>query len=217
MSYKKYNLEAIVCISPLSLSGDLDDIILEQLAKDYEGVIDKQIGLIVCVNDLIEKDIGEIVPGDSNVFYRAKFSVVSYLPKLHEITYGEVSQATEFGAFIKIGPIEGLCHISQVMEDFNSYNADIKGFSGKESKRSLVVTDKILTRIANVSLKTTVADTKVGLTMRQFGLGKEEWQKSGPVERKSSGKGKGKFKGKEHRDKDSKPSSKKSDSKGGKK
>ena len=86
-------------------------------------------------------------------------------------------QATDFGAFIKIGPFEGLCHVSQVMEDFNSYNAELPGFTGKESKQNLVVGDNVLARIANVSLKPSIADTKIGLTMRQFGLGRPDWQK----------------------------------------
>lgn len=178
MGYKKYNLEGIVCIAPQRLSGELKDIILNQLCYDYEGVIDKNIGVIVAVTEVISHDIGEIVPADPNVFFRAKFSVVAYYPKLHEIVNGLVTQATDFGAFIKIGPFEGLCHVSQVMEDFNSYNAELPGFTGKESKQTLVVGDLIVARIANVSLKPSITETKVGLTMRQFGLGKPDWQKA---------------------------------------
>lgn len=177
MGYKKYTIEGIVSIAPQRLSGELKDIILDQLCNDYEGVIDKNIGVIVAVTDVISHDIGEIVPADPNVFFKVKFSVVSYLPKLHEIVSGNVSQATDFGAFIKMGPFEGLCHVSQVMEDFNSYNAELPGFNGKESKQTLVVGDEVIARVANVSLKPSIADTKIGLTMRQFGLGKAEWQK----------------------------------------
>ena len=101
MGYKKYTIEGIVSIAPQRLSGELKDIILDQLCNDYEGVIDKNIGVIVAVTDVISHDIGEIVPADPNVFFKVKFSVVSYLPKLHEIVSGNVSQATDFGAFIK--------------------------------------------------------------------------------------------------------------------
>ena len=176
MSYKKYNVEGIVAVSPLSLSGELKDIILDQLCKDYEGVIDKDVGLIVLVTDVLENNIGEIIPGDSNVFFKVKFQVITFMPKLHEMVQGSVTQATDFGAFISIGPFEGLCHVSQVMQDFNSYNPELPGFVAKESKRTLVVGDKVLARVANISLKKSIADTKIGLTMRGFGLGKPEWQ-----------------------------------------
>lgn len=195
MGYKKYTIEGIVSIAPQRLSGELKDIILDQLCNDFEGVIDKNIGVIVAVTEVISHDIGEIVPADPNVFFKVKFSVVSYLPKLHEIVSGNISQATDFGAFIKMGPFEGLCHVSQVMEDFNSYNAELPGFSGKETKQTLVVGDEVIARIANVSLKPSIADTKIGLTMRQFGLGKPEWQKAEKkkekkVVKKTIGKGK---------------------------
>ncbi len=178
MGYKKYVLEGIVSITPERLSGELNDIILDQLCYDYEGVIDKNIGIVVAVTEVISHDIGEIIPADPNVFFRAKFSVVTYYPKLHEIVNGVVTQATDFGAFIRIGPLEGLCHISQIMEDFNSYNAELPGFTGKETRQSLAVGDVILARIANVSLKPSITETKIGLTMRQFGLGKPDWQKA---------------------------------------
>jgi DNA-directed RNA polymerase subunit E' len=186
MGYKKYVLEGIASIAPEGISGELDEIIINQLSKEHEGTIDKNIGLIIAVTELIEHDIGEIIPGDPNVFFKVKFSVITYLPKLHEIVNGVVTQATDFGAFLKIGPVEGLCHVSQVMDDFNSYNGELPGFMGKESKQTLVIEDLVLTRIANVSLKGTVADTKIGLTMRQFGLGKPEWQTSSEKKEKKS-------------------------------
>lgn len=188
MGYKKYTLEGIVSISPQRLLGELKDIIYNQLCYDYEGVIDKNIGVIVAVLEVLSHDIGEIVPADPNVFFKTKFSVVAYYPKLHEIVRGDVSQATDFGAFIKIGPFEGLCHVSQVMEDFNSYNAELPGFLGKESKQTLVVGDNVLARVANISLKSNIADTKIGLTMRQYGLGRADWQKIATKEKKSAKK-----------------------------
>ena len=192
MSYKKYNIEGTVAVSPLNLSGELKDIILEQLSTDYDGIMDTEIGLIICVTDVLDYSIGEIIPGDSNVFFKVKFSVITYLPKLHEIVYGKVTQATDFGAFINIGPFEGLCHVSQVMPDFNSFNPELPGFVAKDSKKSLIVGDKGLARIANVSFKKTIADTKIGLTMRQHGLGKIEWQtmdqKKDVVEKKKTKK-----------------------------
>jgi DNA-directed RNA polymerase subunit E' len=175
MGYKKYNMDAIVSVSPIKLEGKLEEIIFNQICNDFEGVINKDVGLVLAVTDLIEYNEGEIVPGDPNVFYKVRFSFVSFMPKLHEVMPGVVTQATDFGAFIKIGPFEGLCHISQIMEDFNSYNPDLPGFVGKESKQMLKVEDLVNTRIANVSLKSTITETKIGLTMRQLGLGKEDW------------------------------------------
>jgi DNA-directed RNA polymerase subunit E' len=175
MGYKKYSAQAIISISPVKLEGELDTIILNQISDDFEGIVLKECGVVIAITDVIEHNKGEIVPGDPNVFFKVEFEFISYLPQLHEVVNGVVTQVTDFGAFIKIGPFEGLCHISQIMEDFNSYNPELPGFVGKESKQHLIIGDEVLARIANVSLKSTIADTKIGLTMRQFGLGKEDW------------------------------------------
>ena len=176
MGYKKFDVEGIVSVSPLNLAGELKDILKEQLSINYDGFIDKDIGLIIAITDVIEHSEGEIIPGDSDVFFKVKFRVISFLPKLHEVIRGRVTQATDFGAFINVGPFEGLCHVSQVMPDFNSYNPELPGFFAKDSKKTLVVEDKVLTRISNISFKKTIAETKIGLTMRQLGLGRDDWQ-----------------------------------------
>ncbi|MEK6942296.1 MAG: DNA-directed RNA polymerase, partial [archaeon] len=101
-----------------------------------------------------------------------------YKPELHEVVEGVVSEVTEFGAFVKTGPVEALVHVSQIMDDYINYDAKGKTFIGKESKKKLSLNDVVLARIITVSLKGTVSNSKIGLTMRQLGLGKKEWKDS---------------------------------------
>ena len=72
-----------------------------------------------------------------------------------------------------MGPTDGMIHISQTMDDFVSFAKD-KVLTGKESKRALKVGDKCRARIIAVSIKDPT-NPKLGLTMRQAGLGKLEW------------------------------------------
>ena len=74
---------------------------------------------------------------------------------------------------MNIGPIEGMIHISQTMDDFVSFSKD-KVLVGKENKRTLKVGDKCKARIIAVSFKD-LSNPKLGLTMRQPYLGKTEW------------------------------------------
>ena len=73
---------------------------------------------------------------------------------------------------MNMGPIEGMIHISQTMEDFVSFSKS-NTLTGKNSKRSLKKEDQCLARIIAISFKTD--QPKIGLTMRQPGLGKIEW------------------------------------------
>ena len=94
---------------------------------------------------------------------------------MQEIVIGKIKDIAEFGAFINIGPIDGMIHISQTMDDFVSFSKD-KTLSGKESKRTLKVNDVCKARIIAVSFKDPL-NPKLGLTMRQAGLGRIDWIK----------------------------------------
>ena len=69
-----------------------------------------------------------------------------------------------------IGPIEGMIHVSQTMDDFVSFSKD-KVLVGKESKQTLKIGDKCRARIIAVSYKDPL-NPKIGLTMRQTKLGR---------------------------------------------
>src|SRR3989344_897478 len=65
-----------------------------------------------------------------------------------------------------------MIHISQTMEDYVSLNKT-GTLSGKATKRSLGKEDECVARIVAISYKAGVP--KIGLTMRQSGLGKLQW------------------------------------------
>ena len=131
--------------------------------------------------------------------------MLTFKPELQEVLLGRIKDIADFGAFINIGVVDGMIHISQTMDDFVSFGSE-KALLGKESKRSLKVADRCKARIIAVSFKD-IANPKIGLTMRQHGLGKLEWieedsaaspplKAGSQAEDKSEGKKEGK-KGKE--------------------
>jgi DNA-directed RNA polymerase subunit E' len=76
--------------------------------------------------------------------------------------------------------MDGLIHVSQVTDDFVGHDRKKGSLYGKETKRSLKEGDKVRARVVTVSIKRGVAGAtggggKIGLTMRQPGLGKLEW------------------------------------------
>ena len=81
----------------------------------------------------------------------------------------------DFGAFVRLGPIDALLHVSQLMDDFISYDEKHGMLSGRETSRRLTSGDKIRVRITAVSLGKTGSSGKIGVTARQSGLGKMDW------------------------------------------
>jgi len=67
-----------------------------------------------------------------------------------------------------------MIHISQTMDDYVSFS-DAGSLSGKASGRILKAGDLCLARVVAISHKGD--EPKIGLTMRQPGLGKLDWIK----------------------------------------
>ena len=175
--YKIVTIRDIVRIPPNLFSKSLEKSILGALKEQYEGKLDKDLGVVIAV--LNPRDIGDgkIIPGDGAAYREAVFDVLVFKPELHEMVKGKVADITEFGAFIRFGPIDGLVHVSQVTDDFMGYNEKTATLAGKDSKKVLQKNDIVNARIIAISLKSSVTDSKINLTMRQPGLGKEAWYK----------------------------------------
>jgi DNA-directed RNA polymerase subunit E' len=172
--YRILTIKDTVKVPPTRLGMKLKDAIKESIGEEYEGKTDEQLGVGIAVVSVDEVGEGKILPGDPSVYYPATFQLLVYKPELHEVVIGEVIDNTEFGSFIRIGPIDGLVHISQIMDDFVSYDEKNSIFLGKESKRTLKEGDAVRARVIGINLSKS-AEKKIGLTMRQPGLGSLTW------------------------------------------
>ena len=146
----------------------------QQLRDVYSDYYDKEIGKVVSVIEVSDVGEGILIPGDGAAYYNSTFKILAWKPELQELVYGEISEITSFGAFIDMGVIRGMIHISQTMDDFVSFSKT-NVLSGKNSKRTLKSGDLCVARIVAISHKG--EEPKIGLTMRQPGLGKLEWVK----------------------------------------
>ncbi len=171
--YEIVSIKDRIRVPPHLFKDKLEDSVEGAIKDGYEGIFDRKIGVLllnISVNSIGE---GVILPGDGAVYYDAEFDMLVWKPELQEIVKGFVSEITEFGAFIRIGPVEGMVHLSQVMDDFVSYSKS-GSLQGRESNSVIKVGDQVVARIIAISFKTSETP-KIGLTMRQKGLGKPEW------------------------------------------
>jgi len=171
--FYKINLKDHIRLPPNMFGDDLKTSIITRIRQKFEGYISKELGIVIDIASVGEVKDGTIIPGDGAPYYEVDFELLSYKPELQETVLGRIKDITDFGAFISIGPAEGMIHVSQTMNDYVSFGKD-KVLLGKESKRSLKVGDMCRARIIAVSYKD-VTNPKIGLTMRQPGLGKLEW------------------------------------------
>jgi DNA-directed RNA polymerase subunit E' len=171
--YRIVTIEDRIKVPPEKLGMNVRNSVMQSISDQFEGTIDYRLGVVLACIDVEEVGEGKIVAGNPGVFYNTKFKLLVYKPELNHLVYGEVIDNTEFGSFVRIGPMDGLIHISQIMDDFVSFDNKNSVFLGKESKRTLKEGDLVRARIISVSFGK--EENKIGLTMRQPGLGAMNW------------------------------------------
>ncbi|RIB35213.1 MAG: DNA-directed RNA polymerase [Candidatus Nanoclepta minutus] len=171
--FYEVEIEDIVRVPPVALEEDEEEAIRNILISSYTALSKKEIGMIITIKDIKEIDLGVIVPEDGGIYYRVRFTAITFKPEINEILYGIVSNITEFGAFINIGPLDGLVHVSQIMDDEVTISGK-EAIVGKKTKNVLKLKDLVKARVISVSYKD-ILSLKVALTMKQPGLGKIEW------------------------------------------
>ena len=169
------NVEDIVRISPEKFSNTLENVALEALRAKYEGLVSSDLGFVVGVINAKVSSLGKIIPGDGATHHIVSFALLSYYPEIQGIVEGEVVEVEDFGAFVRIGPLDALIHVSQLIDDFVSFDERQGVLIAKETRRVLRRGDVVRARITAVSFAKGGASGKIGMTMRQPFLGKIEW------------------------------------------
>lgn len=166
------DVEDYVRVEPKLFGLDTAEAVKQQLHETYTDFQDKDLGDVIDILEVLEVKDGIIIPGDGAAYYKSRFKLAVFKPELQELVYGQIQEITSFGAFIDMGITRGMIHISQTMDDYVSFSKT-GSLAGKDGKRSLNVGDNCIARIVAISFKGD--EPKIGLTMRQPGLGKLEW------------------------------------------
>jgi len=171
--FYKLEIKDRIRVTPDLFGMPLEQGITKMIKAKYDSFVSPDVGIVIDVINVKEIGEGIILPGDGSSFYDTTFDLLAFKPEMQEVVVGKIKDIADFGAFLTMGPIEGMVHIGQSMEDYVSLSKD-KVLTGRETKRMLKVGDVCRARIIAVSFKDPNSP-KIGLTMRQSGLGKLDW------------------------------------------
>ena len=175
--FKLVTLQDTIRIPPETFGSPLKQVGRDQVKTKYEGIVDEELGYVIAVTSVEVSPIGKIIPGDGATYHKVTFSLLTFYPIIQEIVEGDVVEIADFGAFVRIGPVDALLHVSQLIDDYMSYDEKQGVLLGKETKRKLTSGDQLRVRITAVSLGRAGSSGKIGVTARQPFLGKLEWLK----------------------------------------
>ena len=86
----------VVRIPPSMFGATLKKAAINILKEKYESMVSADLGYIIMIMDAKVEEMGRMVAGDGGTFHS------SYM---QEIVRGEIIDVTDFGAFVRIGPI----------------------------------------------------------------------------------------------------------------
>ena len=152
----------VVRIPPQRLGPELANVLTELAQQQFEGKLVDGQSVAVTIRDVTPVGEGHIIHGDGGVY--------------QEVVEGAVVEIRKFGAFVRFGPLDGLLHVSQIMDDRVNIDEHNQRLVGVESKKDLKVGYKVRARVVSLSLsEISPRDSRIGLTMRQPALGRLEW------------------------------------------
>jgi len=156
---------------------DVEKAALSYLRETLEGTIDPELGVIVAVLNATILSDGLILPmpGDPKAYYLVRYDALVYRPVQLEVVRGSVVEAREIGLFVDLGPLDGFVHKSQIMDEPVEYLPDRRGFRGTRTGRIIEVGDIVRARVSAIGRDRRRGGIRIGLTMRQPYLGKEDW------------------------------------------
>ncbi|MFC7156605.1 DNA-directed RNA polymerase [Halomarina halobia] len=174
--YKRVRLRDTVEVPPRFLDDVSEQLVKELLQDKLEGRMDEEVGSVVSVVEVIDIGEGTVLPNRPGVYYDAEFDAVTFDPQMQEVIDGEVVEVVNFGAFIGIGPVDGLLHVSQISDEYLAFDEEGQQLASRESNQALGVGDAVRARIVTKSIdERNPRDSKIGLTAKQPGLGKHGW------------------------------------------
>ena len=174
--YKRVRLKDTVEVPPRHLAGVSPELVKRLLQDKLEGRMDEDVGSVVSVTAVHDIGDGAVLPNRPGVYYEAEFDAVTFDPQMQEVVDGEVVEVVSFGAFVGIGPVDGLLHVSQISDEYLAYDEENQQLASRDSNRVLSVGDAVRARIVTKSIdERNPRDSKIGLTAKQPGLGKHGW------------------------------------------
>jgi len=176
--FYEVELSDVGYVRPSDLGKDVREVLREQFRAKYVGRFVKEAGLILEVLEVTGFGYGTSIIGSPNIYVRARFRALSYMPLKDEVIEGEIENVVDYGIFVTAGPINGFVHISQLGDDVFVHRGGV--MQGRKLKVTLRPGDVVRARVTAVSRADPSAPLrgepiiKVALTMRQPKLGKLE-------------------------------------------
>ena len=154
----------------------LEDHIDELAHAAFEGRFDEDENYTLLTYDHETVGRGKIIHGGGAIYQRVRFKALHFTMEANEVVDGAVSEVSEYGAFVRIGPIEALLHKSQILDEPVQVNMGIRRIEGSQSGKHIEEGSYVRSRIVSKAInQNDPRSSKIGLNCKMAGLGAHDW------------------------------------------
>ena len=152
---------------------------IDSLANDaFEGRFDVDENYTVLTFDHKPVGRGRIIHGDGAIYQAVSFKALLFNMENNEVVDGYVSDVSEYGAFVRIGPVEALLHKSQILDEPIQVNMGIRRIEGSQSGKHIEEGSHVRSRVVSKAInQNDPRASKIGLNCKMDGLGAANWLK----------------------------------------
>ena len=95
----------VINIPPHRLDWELTRNLRDQLTIKYSNRVIHNVGLVICLFDIIKMSDPFILPGQPDVVLTLEFRMVIFRPFIGEVLSGKVLKSTEDGVYVHVGKL----------------------------------------------------------------------------------------------------------------
>ncbi|MCS7122346.1 MAG: DNA-directed RNA polymerase [Candidatus Micrarchaeota archaeon] len=173
--YRIVEAEEYVKIPSHMLNMNKDEAVREVLLNQYKNKYFETFGLVLDIIDVNVESENVIMINDPKIYFKTRFKLLSFTLDRKEVFLGIVREITDFGAFVLIGPFEGLLNISQISDEKWIFNKEKKRYENTDKTKTLEIGDLVYVKVSSITMKEGPAKAKISLTCRSAGLGNLKW------------------------------------------
>lgn len=93
----------IIRVSPQLLGQPIEDVLADELNKRFANKVVLNVGLVICLNDIVEVGESTIYCGDGAIHTKCVYRMVVFRPAIGEIICGTLRSSSKEGLSVSLG------------------------------------------------------------------------------------------------------------------
>lgn len=112
----------IIRVPAQHLGQSIEEVLAEELNRRFANKVVLGVGLVICLNDIVEIGESYIFCGDGAIHTRCKYRMIVFRPQIGEILVGTLRSSSKEGLIISLGFFDSIVIPPQQLNEPSNFN-----------------------------------------------------------------------------------------------